>query len=216
MRRALDFRDLIIEAIKNPTERDKQRLIGPSSMGGCAHCLALEMVGKAEYRSFSLYPMLGTAFHYYMEHHMPIEGMQTEQKVDICYIEGYGQIRGTIDLWYPKWGIVGDYKLVGKNTLNKIRLDGPSKQYSYQAQLYGYGLAQSGHEVKETHILFVPRDGGNINHLVDHVEPYDENLALAAIDRTNQIWQYVGIDGNDPDDVESDEDCYQCKSAGRV
>lgn len=42
---ALDFRDLIIEAIKNPTDRDKQRLIGPSSMGGCAHCLALEMLG---------------------------------------------------------------------------------------------------------------------------------------------------------------------------
>ncbi|QOR56114.1 Cas4 family exonuclease [Arthrobacter phage Thunderclap] len=212
---ALDFRDLIIEAIKNPTDRDKQRLIGPSSMGGCPHCLALEMLGKQPKRSFSLYPMLGTAFHYYMEHHMHIEGMETEQKVDICEIEGYGKIRGTIDLWYPKWGIVGDYKLVGKNTLNKIRLDGPSKQYKYQVQIYGYGLAQRGHEVKETHILFVPRDGGNINHLVDWVEDYDEQLALAAIDRTRQIWKYVS-EGGSPDDIDSDEDCYECNLQGKI
>lgn len=209
-----DFRDLIIDQIKAETDRDKQRLIGPSSMGGCPYCLAHQMAGTAPKRPFSFYPKLGTAFHYYMEHHMTIPGMETEQKVDICEIPGYGKIKGTIDLYYQPEGIVGDYKLVGKNTLSKVKLDGPSITYRVQGHLYGYGKAQLGHDVKEIHILFVPRDGGNINALVDWSEPYNEALALAAIDRTKEVWEHVTA-GN-IEDIPSDEDCYDCKFSGRI
>lgn len=209
-----DFRDLIIDQIKAETDRDKQRLIGPSSMGGCPYCLGHQMAGTAPKRPFSFYPKLGTAFHYYMEHHMTIPEMETEQKVDICEIPGYGKIKGTIDLYYPPWGIVGDYKLVGKNTLAKVKLDGPSITYRVQGHLYGYGKAQLGHAVKEIHILFVPRDGGSISSLVDWSEPYNEALALAAIDRTKEVWEHVQA-GN-IEDIPSDEDCYDCKFSGRI
>lgn len=209
-----DFRDLIIDQIKSPTKRDKQRLIGPSAMAGCPYCLGMEMSGEADKRPFSLYPMLGTAFHFYMENHMTIPGMETEQKVDICEIPGYGKIKGTIDLWYEPQGIVGDYKLVGKNTLSKVKLDGPSMTYRGQAHLYGYGKAQLGHDVQEVHILYVPRDGGNINQLVDWYEPYNEALALAVIDRTKQIWEYVSA--GQVEDLESDADCFNCKFSGRI
>lgn len=209
-----DFRDLIIEQIKGETERDKQKLIGPSAMGGCPYCLGLQMGGNAPKRPFSFYPKLGTAFHYYMEHHMTIPGMVTEHKVDICEIAGYGKINGTIDLWYPPEGIVGDYKLVGKNTMNRVKLDGPSLTYRVQGHLYGYGKAQTGADVKEIHILFVPRDEGNINKLFDWNEPYNEALALAAIDRTKQIWEHV--QGGFVEDLESDTECYECKYSGRI
>lgn len=209
-----DFKDLIVGQITKGTDRDKQRLIGPSSMGGCAYCLGLDMGGKSPKRPFSMYPFLGTAFHYYMEHHMEIPGMETEQKVDICDIPGYGLIRGTIDLWYPPMGIVGDYKLVGKNTLNRVKLDGPSKTYRYQGQIYGYGKAQQGHKVEEIHILFIPREGGSVRDVYDYSEPYSEQLALDAIDRTKQVWEYVKEDR--VEEIPSDEDCYNCKYNGRV
>lgn len=209
-----DFRDLIIEQIKGETERDKQRLIGPSAMGGCPYCLGRQMAGTATKRPFSFYPKLGTAFHYYMEHHMHIPEMVTEHKVDICEITGYGKISGTIDLWYPPMGIIGDYKLVGKNTMNRVKLDGPSMTYKAQAHVYGYGESQLGHKVEEIHILFVPRDESDIRKLYDWSEPYNEEFALAVIDRTKQVWEYVT--GGFVEDLESDKDCYECKYSGRA
>lgn len=58
--------DEIIEVLSRPSERDKQRRIGPSELGDlCERCLAEKMLGTHEDddRGTPFAPMLGTALY---------------------------------------------------------------------------------------------------------------------------------------------------------
>lgn len=84
--------DNIIRELTKPSERDKQRKVGPSELGDmCERCLAEKLLGvHQEEKTYPLAPMIGTAFHLYLENTIGLEGYLKETKVTVGEIEGYG------------------------------------------------------------------------------------------------------------------------------
>lgn len=203
----------LTEFLSTESERDKQRLVGPSSLGGCAYCLGIEMLGLKE-QSFGWYPRLGTAFHYWAEHHQTIPGAVTEQRVTVGEIQGYGIIKGTMDLLLPHRRQVVDYKLVGKNTRQAAMVDGPSTQYRAQQHLYCKGAIAAGYEVEKFAIAYVPRDSHSLKDLYVHEEIYNPEFAQKTLDRAEQVWNYSSA--GRVEELPSDEACYTCNREGRV
>lgn len=203
----------LIEMLSAESDRDKQRLVGPSSLAGCAYCLGLDMLGLKE-QSFGWYPRLGTAFHYWAEHHNTIPGAITEQKVTVGEIEGYGIIKGTMDLFLPHRKQIVDYKLVGKNTRQTAMVDGPSMQYRGQQHLYCKGAIAAGYEVKKFAIAYIPRDSANLNDMYVYTENYNPKFAQKVLDRASNVWKYASA--GRVEELPSSESCYTCSREGRV
>ena len=111
------LRSVLLEMLKRPTARDKQRLIGPSSLGNpCDYCLAQELLEGAsdedvepEDRPYWLGAVLGTATHMLLEDRVP-KGCKAESRVTIGEIPGYGVVSGSTDLMRLKENQVVDWK----------------------------------------------------------------------------------------------------------
>lgn len=210
----------IISEITKPSERDKQRLVGPSAIGSCPRCLGEELAGVLpEYSdlpsadSFGLGAWIGTAVHAYIEATMNIPGAITEQKNFIYELEGYGKIKGSTDMF--AYGHVWDWKVLGKANFDKLRLlykaepnKIPTQTYRVQAMLYGYGWEQLGYEVKTVNILAIPKLSNDPDDIRWYTEIYNQEVALRSIDRLERIWQYVR-EGK-LEELPSDDDCFVC------
>ena len=201
------------EMLSAESERDKQRLVGPSSLGACAYCLGLDMLGLKE-QSFGWYPRLGTAFHYWAEHHNNIPGAITEQKVTVGEIEGYGIIKGTMDLYLPHRSTIVDYKLVGKNTRQAAMVNGPSIQYRSQQHLYCKGAIAAGYKVKKFAIAYIPRDSASLKDMYVYTENYSPRFAAKVLDRAQKVWNYSS--SGRVEELPSDSECYTCQREGRA
>jgi len=199
--------------LSQESDRDKQRLVGPSSLAGCPYCLGLDMLGKKE-QSFGWYPRLGTAFHYWAEHHNNIPGAVTEMKVTVGEIPGYGIIKGTMDLYLPHRKTIVDYKLVGKNTRQAAMVDRPSTQYRGQQHLYCKGAIAHGFEVKKFAIAYIPRDSASLKDMYVYTENYSPTFANKTLDRANKVWQYAS--SGRVEELPSDPECYTCNREGRT
>ena len=211
----------IIAEITKPSERDKQRLIGPSGIGGCPRCVGEELAGVLPEQypdlpytdSFGLGAWIGTAVHAYIEATMKLPGAIAEQKNVIFELEGYGTIKGSTDLFID--GHVVDYKVLGKANFDKLRLlyktepnKIPTQTYRCQQHLYGYGWEQLGYEVKSVNILAIPKMSNDPDDIRWYTEHYSREIALKFIDRLKKIWQHVR-DG-ELELLPSDSDCYTC------
>ena len=205
-----EFRLELIEQITRPTARDKQRNIGPSELGNpCPKCVGRALAGERAQQSFSLYPWIGTAGHYYLEDHV-FPDAEHELKLLVGEIEGYGEIRGTTDMYRPDAKDVVDWKFVGLKKLKTYRINGAPTQYRYQAMLYGRGCELSGREVETVRIAFIPRDSGDVRDIWVHEEAYQPEMAERALERGKFIFDYVQENGWDS--LESDDDCYVCNN----
>lgn len=156
-------------------------------------------------QDFSLYPWIGTAVHYYLEDNVFKEA-EHELKLLCGEIPGYGEVRGTTDMYYEK--TVVDWKIVGASKIKSYRVNGPPSQYRYQAMVYAKGCELSGREVENIAICFIPRDSGNVKDIWVHEESYQPEMADRAFERAEFIWEYVKKNGWQ--DLESDDKCYTC------
>lgn len=203
-----EIRLKLIEELTRPTERDKQRKVGPSEIGNpCTKCLGRALAGEREKQDFSLYPWIGTAVHYYLEH-TTFTNEEHEMRLFVGTIDGYGDINGTTDMWYAEEGAAVDWKIVGLKKIKSYRVNGPPKQYRFQAMLYGYGLHLAGKPIEKIAIAFIPRDSGNVKDIWVYEEAWSEEMALAALGRAQQIFDHVSVHGWE--DLESDDSCYNC------
>jgi hypothetical protein len=209
----ISLKQELTDFLSQESDRDKQRLVGPSSLGGCAYCLGLDMLGEKE-QDFGWYPRLGTAFHYWAEHHQTIPGAMTERKVTVGEIPGYGILRGTMDLYLPHRLCIVDYKLVGKGTRQAAMLDGPSTQYRVQQHLYCKGAIAEGLDVKGFAIAYLPRDSHTLRDMHVHEEAYDPRIAQKALDRAEQVWKYSS--SGRVEELPSSTECYTCDRNGRA
>ena len=211
----------IIDVISDPGERSHQKSVGPSEIGGCAYCLGKRVAGKfpdlypdIKHEAQANYPAwLGTAVHFYLEHHIPFG--EHEIKVPITEIEGYGTVSGHLDLWAD--GEIIDFKNLGAASTKKAALlhkknPGiiPSVPYRVQQHLYGYGAKKLGYEVTHVQLMILPKTGKTFNDIVFYREPYDESVATRALDRLEKIVQYVR--GGRLEELPEDDDCYNCNS----
>ena len=225
--------DNIIRELTKPSERDEQRRVGPSELGDlCERCLAEKLLGvHQEEKNYPLAPMIGTAFHLYLENTIGLEGYLKETKVTVGEIEGYGAIRGTADGFDTATGHVVDYKVLSKKKIKAFSsatffdeghnpefysdslTEGQLKKYYYQMQLYGLGMENAGYEVNHTSLILFPRDCTvesvtSASH--ELCFKYNREAALNVLERANQIFKWATDNRDNLEELSSHPGCYYC------
>ena len=178
-------RDVVVQAgIWSP--RAGQVQIGPSEVGHkCTRRLAYKLLDwekPNEMQGGSWAAQVGTAIHAYLaEVFSKREGFLIEQRVTIR-----GNLAGTVDLFDIKNGVVLDWKTTGASKLDKYRRFGADHQHIIQVQLYAYGLAQQGADVKKVALCYLPTSG-SLTDMAMVLQDYDEQVALNALGRLDSI-----------------------------
>lgn len=225
--------DRIIKELTKPSERDKQRKVGPSELGDlCERCLAEKLLGvHKEEKTHPLAPMIGTAFHLYLENTIGLEGYLKETKVTVGTIEEYGDIRGTADGFDTATGHVVDYKVLSKKKIKAFSsatffdedynpefysdslTEGQLKKYYYQMQLYGLGMENAGYEVNHTSLILFPRDCTVESVMSASHElcfKYNRDAALNVLERAKQIFKWANENQDNLGELDSHPGCYYC------
>jgi hypothetical protein len=202
--------DLVQRAIVGQP-RNTQKRIGPSEMGvPCDRRIGYKLAGVPEVndRGVAWKPYVGTSVHEQMATIMArdeVDRMQredyeerwlVEERVSVGHVNGV-EITGSCDLFDQWQGAVWDWKFTTRNKIREsYRPHGPGEQYRVQAHLYGRGMQRAGREVRSVGIVFLTRDGEWTDRHVWH-EPYDEQVAIAALERASSI--ALAIDALGPD-----------------
>lgn len=215
-----ELRDRVIQEITRKTDRDNQKRVGPSEIGNpCDKCLGRALMNERPDQDFSLYPWIGTAVHYFMEHNT-FQDCRHELKLYVGDVVGYGPIKGTTDMEDIQvlddgtvLITVVDWKIVGIKKIKQYRTSGVPEQYRFQAMTYARGLELEGKEVNKIAIVFIPRDSGNVRDIWVHEEEYQPEMAQVALDRASAIYAWLQEEGNHWRNLEEDYDCYQCNFA---
>jgi hypothetical protein len=222
----VEVKQLVLDLFKNPSERDKQSLIGASEIGNpCDYCLATRLQGTGGNGGAGLYWLgarLGTAMHETLEKEAAkhviepenyrftaLKGARIEEKITLGEIPGYGVIKSKPDLVLPSAGHLLDYKSTKRTKLSGYRLDGVPEQYVIQQSLYAWGLGKQGIRIDRISLVFVNRDGASDSDVQIISWDYDEKVALRAWDRLNRAWKWLQ-DGGDPATLDSHPECYVC------
>lgn len=225
--------DRIIKELTKPSARDKQRKVGPSELGDlCERCLAEKLLGvHQEEKNYPLAPMIGTAFHLYLENTIGLKDYLKETRVTVGEVKGYGAIRGTADGFDTATGHVVDYKVLSKKKIKAFSsatffdeecnpefysdslTEGQLKKYYYQMQLYGLGMENAGYEVNHTSLILFPRDCTVESVMSASHElcfKYNREAALNVLERANQIFKWAINNWNILEELDSHPGCYYC------
>ena len=225
--------DRIIKDLSKPSERDKQRKVGPSELGDlCERCLAEKLLGAhVEENTYPLAPMIGTAFHLYLENVIGLKDYLKETGVTVGTIEGYGEIRGTCDGFDIAAGHVVDYKVLSKKKIkafssatffNEDRnpeffsdslTEGQLKKYYYQLMLYCLGMENAGYAVAHASLILFPRDCTVESIMSASHElcfKYSRDAALAVLERATQIFKWATDNRDHLEELDSHPGCYYC------
>lgn len=222
--------------LRSPSDRDKQRKIGPSDMGNmCDYCLAdaLTRTAPTLIGTYWLGARIGTAVHLDLEQqaeHIP--GVEPESKVIVGELDGYGTVKGTSDGYWTEQARILDYKTTTRDKLVWIKraheteeteydvnllTEARRKVMSYIVQTHVYAKAKidAGHPVKDISIVYLCRDGKVDSDIWSFEMDYQPGIAEAAWDRVESIWKDTQS-GRGLDTFDSDDYCYSCTRAGRV
>lgn len=229
-----DVRQLVLDLMRQPTERDKQVKIGASNFSTmCNHCLALDLQAThgstvMESHPYWLGAWLGTAMHNRLEEEAKVHRPTwvTESKYVMGEIPGYGIVKSTTDLYLPEHRTVTDYKSTTRAKLVFIKeaLRHPANDleatkigearfkvdaYQNQGLSYGRGLVLAGYPVEWVSLLFVCRDGTGDKDIWAHTFPFDMERAEKVWDRVSRMWAWLQ-NGHTPDELSSHPHCYAC------
>lgn len=175
--------------------RSLQQELGPSEIGQpCSRRVAYTLMREAKINT-DIDPwasICGVAIHAWLA---PVLAAVNERNGTIEWlVEQKLKIRpglhGSCDAYQVSTGTVLDHKIVGAEPLKNYRRNGPSTIYRAQVHIYGLGWRQLGLAVNEVAIAFYPR-GGFLSGLHVWAEPYDEELALRALERVDDILALV-------------------------
>lgn len=194
---ASDLRD-IVRRYETGAERSQQTHLGPSQIGSpCTRCLARAVLGMSITGDFDdpWCRIIGTATHTWLDEAAAWDNLASinEDRPARWHPERRVQpddellpSGGKADLYDEKTRTVIDHKVVGDAPLKKYKLNGPGPTYRVQAHTYGLGYAREGIAVEHVAVAFWKR-GGRLSDLYVWTEPYDESIALAALDRYRTI-----------------------------
>ena len=195
------------------TDRQLQAWIGPSEIGDpCDRALIHKLTLDPEPARPASKPdgwraRVGSAIHAQNEEvfrNPSLPGLAgrwlVESKVDVGDIAGR-PVMGHCDLFDTAAGCVVDWKTKSKSKLEAALRDvrmgrGPGQQYRVQQHCYGRGMARLGHRVTRVMLVFLPRDG-NLRDVGYWSEPYDESIAVKALDRCTGLVNLVQLMGKD-------------------
>ena len=177
---------------KSNDNRSAQTTLGPSEIGTpCDRRLAMSLMGVPAVNpgGDGWAAFVGTCTH---------EGMATiytfadagtgRYAVELPVFLGVPTVpRGTTDLLDRRDGLVVDWKVMGKYSLDKFKKEGPSATYRTQAHVYGLGAERGGEKVKNVAVVGLPRAGSSLDEMHIWTEKYDRKFAQAALDRVEKI-----------------------------
>lgn len=191
-----DYLAVITNAIANHP-RSLQKKIGPSEVAHpCARRIGYKLLDVPETNvvdDIPWRPTVGTAVHAWEEEQFTAanEGHDrarwlTEMRVSVGTIGGV-DITGSSDLYDQATGTVVDHKIVGPASIRKYKSQRhPGPQYRGQIHLYGRGFTRRGLDVRRVMIAFLP-SAGELRDAYFWSEPYDEQIALDALQRAEGI-----------------------------
>lgn len=176
--------------------RSAQKRMGPSEAGSpCDRQIAMKLLGVTPVNPQEGWaPFVGTAVHVELAKMFDWANGSgsgryvTEMRVNLPseYVP-----RGTLDVIDRVLYLVGDHKLMGRYSLDKLIQEGPSETYLVQGQIYGLGAVLAGERVREIAIIGWPRQESTLDKLYVHVMPFDRKVAEAALARVDRIAQDV-------------------------
>ena len=167
----------VLHAKDASRDRSMQTEVGPSELGGCKRKVwyRLNAQPHTNDNQSKLAAIMGTAIHAAIEE--AIGAIDPEGKEYLVETEvSFGDMKAHVDLFVPSTGAVIDWKTSKVKNLSYF----PSKQQRWQVQVYGYLLAKNGYAVKTVNLVAIARDGAEKDVKV-HSEPYDESVALEAL-----------------------------------
>ena len=173
----MDIKELLVKSLhekENKRGRSTQVQIGPSELGGCRRKVWYRLNGQPETNDneVKLAAIMGTAIHTAIEN-----ALADNQEVLLEKTVEFGGMKAHVDCFIPGTGDVVDWKTVKVKNLSYF----PSEQQRWQVQVYGYLIDKSGlGKVQNVNLVAIPRDGDERDILV-HSEPYDEAIALEAL-----------------------------------
>lgn len=174
-------------AFDGSRDRSLQVEIGPSQIGGCRRQVYHQLKGTPETNpnTESLAAILGTFIHSGIA-----EAIKREDPFgDNFLIEQefvVGDLKGHCDLYIKDWNGIKNTVVDWKTTKLKSLRYFPSKQQTWQVQIYGYLLEENGHQVDNVSLVAVPRDG-EMAQIKVHVEPYDRATALEGLKWLSEV-----------------------------
>jgi hypothetical protein len=192
---ATDTRDAVLGTIEDDIANDPrtmQTAIGPSAVGDpCDWCLGhrLAEIRQTREAATAWLPWVGKSVHKGLESIFRRAGppwMPEARGLRVGDIDGE-PVLGTSDLMRLLHGDVVDFKLVGDKALTAVRQGGPIPVYRTQGHLYGRGWSLLGFEVKHVAILYLPRNRQTLGSSVWWAEEYDEQVALDALARADEL-----------------------------
>ena len=199
-----ELRQRIDHAIDNQP-RTLQTAIGPSELGTpCTRCLIHKLAGHTEQRTpgTSWLPYVGTCVHaeladtFIRDNETRLRWL-VETTVDVGEVAGV-PITGHADLFDIETGTVTDWKIVGKTTLDKVRrARHPGPGYRIQSHAYGRGFVRRGLTVTTVQVAFLPRNEPSLSGAFIWSEPYDEQVALDALERADRLSGFIATFGVD-------------------
>ena len=174
----MDIKEFLIKALhekENRRPRSTQVQIGPSELGGCRRKVWYRLNNQPETNEteLKLASIMGTAIHGAIE-----EALKNNPDLLIETTVEYNGMKAHVDLFIPETGDVVDWKTTKYKNLSYF----PSQQQRWQVQTYGYLIEKSGKgKVRNVNLVAIARDGDERDIKV-HSEPYDEKVALEALD----------------------------------
>lgn len=191
--------------------RSLQAAPGPSELGAsCVHCLAARLSGWRKTPNPAWLSYIGTAVHaqlerlftslsnidkYHLDYMITDQGLASprfaaEYRVHVGRLQGLTggyDVDGSIDLVDYREHATCDWKIVGSNTISRVKAEGPSQQYRVQASLYGIGLENEGVQVDKSCIFFLPRNSQTLDSAYPVEYPYDRNIGIWALQRAQLL-----------------------------
>jgi hypothetical protein len=200
--------ELVIKAIESfsITARGLQVEIGPSEVGmACQRCVCRKLAGIDKTQiTGSWRAQLGTYVHAGLEEEFAsrysADQVITEQRLQIHDYKSL-HLAGSCDAFFPRFGtglggLVGDWKIVGDDTLESVAKGNLKHQYFIQGQLYGLGWERLGFEVGDITIFFLPANRGNLSRdavpISFRYDPTVAAVALAKIERYIDLAEEIG------------------------
>ncbi len=181
---------------KSSDNRSAQTTLGPSEIGTpCDRRLAMSLMGIPPVNAGGdgWAAFVGTCTHEGMASVYTFADAGTGRyAVELPVFLGVPTVpRGTTDLLDRRDGMVVDWKVMGKYSLDKFKKEGPSSTYRTQAHVYGLGAERGGEKVRNVAIVGLPRAGSSLDEMHVWTEKYDRKFAQAALDRVEKIAQSV-------------------------
>jgi len=177
----MNLRDLLINALRNQDNqraRTDQTEVGPSELGGCRRKVWYRLNNRpvTNREEFKLAAMMGTAIHGSIEDAIKLIDPKGSKYVVETNVE-YNGMKAHIDLFIPSTGDVVDWKTIKIKNLSYF----PTLQQRWQVQVYGYLIDKSNTGVvRNVNLVAIARDGDERDVKI-HSEPYDEKIALDAL-----------------------------------